>query len=153
MGLGLRPNYTKIHMGLIRMKFSLIIAGSRSCNHPQDFNMLVDYIQQTIDFNNIKEVVSGKAKGADMLGEGYAKKHNIPIKQFLANWNKYGNKAGPIRNKQMADYAATNNGVLIVIWDGSSRGTISMMNEAKKLSIPIHIIKPNRFTTNQGQLF
>ena len=37
------------------------------------------------------EIVSGTARGADSLGEKYAKEHNLFLKQFPADWNKYGN--------------------------------------------------------------
>ncbi len=39
--------------------------------------------------------------------------------RFAADWNKYGKKAGPVRNRKMADYAEA----LIAVWDGKSRET------------------------------
>lgn len=66
----------------------------------------------------ITEVVSGVAHGVDKLGERWAQAHKIPVKQFPAQWNKYGNAAGPIRNREMAEYADA----LIAVWDGQSRG-------------------------------
>ena len=69
----------------------------------------------------ISEVISGKAKGVDSLGERWAKENQIPIKPFPAKWTdfshpdsevkfrkdwngnetSYNPKAGPIRNEQM----------------------------------------------------
>lgn len=50
-------------------------------------------------------VICGMAKGADTLGKQVALKMNIPVKEFPADWNKYGKMAGPIRNAEMANYA------------------------------------------------
>lgn len=85
----------------------------------------------------ITEVVSGMARGVDTLGEEWARKHNIPIKQFPANWDKYGRRAGPIRNEQMGDYA----NALIAVWDGKSRGTKHMINYATKKGLKVFVYK------------
>ena len=55
---------------------------------------------------------------------------------FPADWDKHGRAAGPIRNKQMADYAD----VLIAVWDGKSRGTKNMIDEMNKLMKPVYIV-------------
>ena len=60
------------------------------------------------------EIASGAAKGADKLGEQYAKERGFKLTKFPANCNKYGKTAGPKRNQQMAQYADA----LIAIWDG-----------------------------------
>lgn len=48
-------------------------------------------------------IVSGGSPGAERLGEKYAKDNNIVLEVFPANFDKYGNKAGSIRNRQMAE--------------------------------------------------
>lgn len=110
-----------------------IIAGSRNIT---DRKVLVEAIISA-KFSGIKitEVVSGGAKGVDALGERYAKALSIPCKVFPADWNQYRNAAGPIRNRQMAEYADA----LIAIWDGHSRGTKNMIEEAKKRNLLVHI--------------
>lgn len=72
----------------------------------------------------ISEVVCGKARGVDTLGEQWAKAQDIPVKYFPADWDRYGKSAGYIRNAQMADYAEA----LVLVWDGTSRGS-KMMRE------------------------
>jgi hypothetical protein len=84
--------------------------------------------------NDITEVVSGGASGADALGERYARGSKLPIKRFPADWSQ-GKAAGPIRNRQMAEYAEA----LIAIWDGKSRGTANMIEEAKKRGLLVHV--------------
>jgi hypothetical protein len=83
------------------------------------------------------EVVSGCQRGADTLGEDYAKERGYPIKPFPPYWNKYGKKAGAIRNGQMAKYADA----LIAFWDGESTGTGNMIKQAKENNLKIRVFK------------
>ena len=107
-----------------------VIAGSRSINN---INYLYKAIQES-GFE-ITEVVSGGAKGVDKLGEQYAKAHNIKVTGFPAEWNKYGKAAGVIRNQKMAEYADA----LIAVWDGSSKGTLNMITNAKTSGRASHL--------------
>jgi len=85
------------------------------------------------DFNDI-EIVSGRARGIDILGERYAKENNLKLKLFPADWDQYGKRAGYLRNKQMAEYADA----LILIWDGKSRGSQMMLELAKQYKLKIY---------------
>ena len=67
----------------------VIIAGTRTFNN---YQLLCNTIKKLNI--NIDEIICGGAKGADALGEKYAKENNIPIKYFLADWNKYGKGGG-----------------------------------------------------------
>lgn len=107
-----------------------IIAGSRSIGN---YQLVVNCIAKSRF--KITEVVCGEANGVDKLGKEWAKKNKIPVKSFPAEWNKYGNAAGPIRNAQMADYGQA----LIAIWDGESKGTYNMIRTAQKNNLRIYI--------------
>ena len=110
----------------------LIIAGSRTLNDP-------DIIKSFIQFSPltpITEIVSGHARGIDQCGEKYAEELNIPVKIFLANWDKYGKVAGILRNQEMGEYA--DGGLLF--WDGISKGTKHMGEYLKTLKKPVNII-------------
>lgn len=72
------------------------------------------------------EVVSGGASGVDTLGEQWASQYGFPVRRFPADWKRHGNAAGPIRNGEMAAYADA----LVAIWDGKSRGTFNMIQQA-----------------------
>jgi len=99
----------------------VIIAGSRNIN---DYNFIkrsvLDFEKQ---YGKITEIVSGTAKGVDQLGEKFALEFGLKLKKFPADWNKYGKRAGYLRNKQMGDYADA----LVAVWDGKSRGTAMMI--------------------------
>lgn len=116
--------------------FKIIIAGGRSFD---DFDLLqkkLDLYFSKLDPSRL-EIVSGGAKGADSLGESYAKLNSIKLKRFPADWDKYGKGAGFRRNSEMANYA---NG-LVAFWDGSSKGTLHMINLAKSKGLKIKIVK------------
>ncbi len=125
------------------MEVRIIIAGSRTF---ADYDLLkanMDaYIRRVPTYNPIT-FISGCSKGADELGERYAAEHGFEVLRCPADWRIYGKAAGPIRNEIMA-YMATETdccGVLFAFWDGNSRGTASMIREAKKHNLEIHIVK------------
>lgn len=101
----------------------VVIAGSRSIT---DYAALQHAIAQT-DFS-ITEVVSGCARGPDSLGEQWADLNGIPVKQFPADWGRFGRAAGHYRNSDMADYADA----AIILWDGESRGTLDMIDKMRR---------------------
>jgi hypothetical protein len=112
---------------------NIIIAGSRNFN---DYNLLKSSCDNLLtQFTNI-EIVSGTARGADKLGERYAREKGYDIKQFPANWDKFGKSAGYIRNDEMAQYAD----MLIAFWDGTSKGTKHMIDLANKRGIKVLVI-------------
>ena len=85
----------------------------------------------------ITEIVSGQCEGVDLLGEQWANEHNIPVAPFPADWKRYGNAAGPIRNGQMAKYAD----VLIAIPGERSKGTRDMIKQMKLEGKPVFIYR------------
>lgn len=110
----------------------VIIAGSRDV---KDYMLVARTVEESGWKDKITEVVSGCAAGVDTLGEQWARANNIPIKEMPANWNQYGNSAGPMRNRQMAEYADA----AIVIWDGKSRGTRNMIENMIRRKKPYRI--------------
>ncbi len=109
----------------------LIIAGSRTMN---DVQLLYDNADGFLD--RVTSVVSGCAYGADKLGENWAAEHNLFIHKFPANWSKYGRAAGPVRNRQMAEYADE----LLAFLGPGSKGTASMIAEMERVGKPITVV-------------
>ena len=83
----------------------------------------------------ITEVVSGGARGVDKDGEYFARNNNIPIKQFIPDWDGLGKKAGILRNKEMGDYADA----LVAVWDGQSKGTKHMIDYMQSLNKLVYV--------------
>jgi hypothetical protein len=90
----------------------------------------------------ITEVVSGGARGVDAMGERWAREVGIPVRVFPADWDKHGKAAGPIRNGQMADYADA----LIAVWNGQSRGTSNMIEQAKAKGLRVFVFRTDKYS-------
>ncbi|NCE77236.1 DUF2493 domain-containing protein, partial [Anaerotruncus sp. X29] len=87
--------------------FRIIIAGGRDFADAALMQAKCDPIMSDLTKKGYAlEIVSGTARGADQFGEQYAASRNIPVKQFPADWKRYGKAAGYRRNAQMADYAS-----------------------------------------------
>lgn len=114
----------------------IIVAGGRDFD---DFPFLAEKCRLIYDTtpNHKFEIVTGKAKGADTLGEKWATYNEIPIVEFPADWDKYKKAAGAIRNKEMADYAD----ILIAFWDGKSPGTKNMIYTAVRGGLEVHVYR------------
>jgi YspA, cpYpsA-related SLOG family len=108
-----------------------IIAGSRDI----DFNLSTLCEAIANSGFAITEVISGGARGADRLGEVWAGINKLPCTQFLPDWTTHGKAAGILRNKRMAEYAEA----LIALWDGESRGTQNMIDEARKRGLKVYV--------------
>lgn len=107
-----------------------IIAGSREAT--SYISLIIAVFESNI---SISTIISGGARGADKLGEIYAKRNNIPLEIFEANWDVYGKRAGMIRNRQMAENADA----LIALWDGKSKGTQNMIKTARELNLEVFV--------------
>jgi len=112
----------------------VIIAGGRNFNNYPELSEVCD---QIIAEEPEVEIVSGTAKGADELGEQYADKNGLAVKQFPAKWDRYGKSAGPKRNGEMVDYADT----LIAFWDGKSKGTENLIGLAEAADLKVKVVR------------
>ena len=114
----------------------IIIAGSRNFKDYDLLKEIVDSVIVKVYSDDEITIISGTARGADQLGEKYAKENSLPVERFPADWERYGKKAGFIRNYQMANNAD----VLIAFWDGTSKGTKMMIDLAKKKGLKVGVV-------------
>lgn len=113
----------------------IVIAGSRSYNNYDEAKTYIDECLMSINREYTIVIISGGAVGADALGERYATEHGLEFEKYHANWSKYGKKAGPIRNRQMAEICD----IAVCFWDRKSRGTKSLIDCVKKLGKDVYI--------------
>jgi hypothetical protein len=112
----------------------IIIAGSRSFNN---YPFLHGKCSFFIGEHTNITIVSGTARGADQMGERFAKLRGYAVKQFPAYWDMHGKRAGYVRNEEMAKFSDA----LIAFWDGKSRGTRHMIDLAKKHGLRVRIVR------------
>lgn len=111
----------------------VIIAGGRDFNN---YELLKKTTNEFLsNFDEEPCIVCGRARGADTLGEKFAREYGYKIRYFPADWNTYGKAAGFIRNTEMADNADA----LIAFWDGKSSGTKHMIETAQRKHIDVHV--------------
>lgn len=96
-----------------------------------------EMIESTLDKLNLAPscIVSGGAPGVDTLAERYARMKGIPFKVYTADWKRFGNKAGPMRNTLIVNDAD----VLVAFPTKESKGTMDTITKARRKGIPIHI--------------
>lgn len=117
----------------------IIVAGTRQYLDYSDFlEQLTDYLK----FRNIdpasKDVIfiSGMANGPDKLIVDVSESEGWQYVKCPADWDNLGRSAGYIRNAGMAKIATH----LLAFWDGMSKGTLHMINIAKKANLDSAII-------------
>ena len=115
----------------------VVVSGCRDFNDYNTAKKFIDACISNIRKENEIVFVSGGCRGADMLGERYAKENGMAIERYPADWDTYGKAAGPMRNRQMAEVAD----YVIYFWDGHSRGTKTMIEYANEFQKPVRIKK------------
>ena len=112
------------------------IVGSRSFNDYPKFKIIVspflrgDYI-----------LVSGGCYGVDKMAEKLAEEIGKDIVVFPVEWNKYGKRAGYIRNQKIVEGSDK----VIALWDGVSPGTKITIDICKKMNKECIILNYNNF--------
>lgn len=108
------------------------IVGSR------DFPRL-DLVRQFVwELERTTVVVSGGAAGVDSVAVEEAKRLGMPYEVYPADWNRYGRRAGIVRNQQIVDASIE----VVAFWDGKSRGTKSTMDMARAAGKKLSVVMP-----------
>ncbi|GJG69378.1 hypothetical protein PRLR6025_28470 [Prevotella lacticifex] len=117
--------------------YGIIIAGGRDFD---DYSLLQSKCLPIIERQMVNHdviIMSGHAKGADMLGERFAEEHGLKLEVYPADWKAHYRSAGFRRNEQMGNIA---NG-LIAFWDGESHGTKHMIEYAKSKGLDVNVVR------------
>ena len=102
----------------------LLVCGGRNFSDRLLMRMILDQIDST---SGIEVLIHGAAQGADRLAADWAKERGIPGLPFPADWKKYGNSAGPIRNARMLKEGRPD---FVVAFPGGD-GTLDMVTRAR----------------------
>ena len=105
----------------------IAVVGSRGVDNIK----LEEYIP-----SECEEIVSGGARGVDALAAEYARKNGLKLTEFIPQYEKYGRGAPLVRNREIVEYSE----LVLAFWDGSSAGTLYVINYCKKIGKPIKVI-------------
>lgn len=121
------------------MTYRILITGDRDYKDGAKIERVLKRVLrelEVLDGITHVEIVEGEARGADKLGAQAARNLGIPeerIKKYPAEWNRYGNGAGPVRNAQMYREEEPN---LVLAFHpdifGKSKGTKDMAKTANQ---------------------
>lgn len=104
----------------------VIVSGSRDYTDKNIIKYWLDYFNPTY-------IVDGGQRGADTIAWQYAVDNNLGWIRIAADWDKYGKKAGPIRNQQMLD--ETKPDLVLAFPLEGSIGTYDMIRKAVKAKV------------------
>lgn len=85
-------------------EFKVIVAGTRTFD---DYDLLCRKLDGMLVNKKITHrivILSGGAKGADALGERYAREREFGSQVFPADWDAHGKAAWPMRNAAVATF-------------------------------------------------
>lgn len=123
----------------------LAVIGSRDFSNKEKLFSILD---KKID--KIKFVVSGGAKGADLIARQWCEERGVPCLTFYPKWKSvsgvFDKGAAFKRNHQVID----NSDVVLAMWDGESSGTKHAIELAEQKGKPVKIIK---FAANEKHEF
>ena len=109
----------------------LIVAGSREFN---DYNIVKSKLDKLLQ-NKPAEIISGMARGVDMLGVQYAIENDLVLHRMPANWHLYGKQAGMLRNIDMAKMATH----CVVFRLNKSKGSTHMIETAQYHGLELRV--------------
>lgn len=110
----------------------ILVCGGRDFTDQERAFKILDQSLKTF-----KEVhlIQGGASGADLCAKNWALSRGIEFTEYPAEWDKYGKRAGYIRNTQMLNEGKPD---IVVAFPGG-KGTQMMINLAKAANV--HVIE------------
>jgi hypothetical protein len=146
-------------------KFGDLVGLNGNQNDPMWAQRLAEYrfIFRTLDFAAIEfskyynpndnwlpfdiTIMSGMATGADTVAVDWAVMNCCPVDENYADWARYGDAAGPIRNQIMTDKKPD----LVIAFPGAkSKGTRDMIRRAKKAGIEVRVMTHTKAVAMKG---
>lgn len=116
----------------------VLICGSRNW---KDEDIIPEYrietYIKTLPLNTV--IIHGAAPGADMVADRIARERGHTVIEFKANWDLYGDSAGPIRNQKMLDVGKPDRVAAFHEDIQNSTGTRDMIDRARKAGLPIEV--------------
>lgn len=124
------------------MSCLVLVSGSREFPSPE---LVSDRIRTALKPGD--RLMHGCARGVDSWAECAALSVGATILRRPADWDRYGKRAGMVRNEAMLEEAQrAKDYCILIFWDGSSRGTRNMIDHCVAAGIRHEIIRPSSST-------
>ncbi len=91
------------------------------------------------------EIISGGAKGVDTMAERYASENNLLLTVIRPDYDTFDKAAPIIRNSSIVARAD----FVLVLWDGSSRGSLNVIMTCMKTNKPYRLVLVKRNDTDK----
>jgi hypothetical protein len=119
---------------ILRQGVKVLVCGGR---HYHNRDLVFTELDKLHTAKWIGLIINGGAGGADKLAREWARSNKIPIKTYIAEWDRYGRKAGPIRNQLMLDDAQPD----IALAFPGNNGTADMVRRIKAKRPRVQLIE------------
>lgn len=93
-------------------------------------------------------LIHGAAAGADSIADRVGKMFGWDVRPYPANWNQFGNSAGPLRNRQMLHEEEPE--LVLAFFDRpweESSGTRDMVEVSRERQVPVIVFPWSRVRT------
>lgn len=110
----------------------VLVTGGRKYDN---YKKVVDVLNKVFSSFPSKDdiLIHGGATGADTLAHQWAENNKVVTEVYLAQWSRFGKRAGPVRNQEMLDKAQPQ---LVVAFPGG-KGTADMVKRAREAGIEV----------------
>lgn len=137
-------------MNKIQLKapYPVAVTGSRSLHRCPALLARLNALREA---REVREVVSGGAAGVDALAAAWCRHYGVPLTELRPDYAAHGAGAPHVRNAEIVRRA----GLVLVCWDGVSRGTLSAARAAARLGRRCEwlVAPPPGPAAGGGQLF
>lgn len=113
----------------------LLVTGGR--DYRED-DLIYQALDKVHDETPVHLLIAGDARGADRIALRWATERGVQYHLFGADWRRYGNLAGPIRNTAMLTRGQPD---LCVAFPGG-KGTADMVRQCEKAGVPVRRCEP-----------
>jgi hypothetical protein len=124
------------------MTYNIIITGTKSFDDYELFVEKCDYYLNLLtadsdsDIDGIR-ILTGDDGKAEKMAQVYADEKEYSVSIFPLNTNKYGKRAGVVRNTTMIKFADG----AICFWNGKSTGVKTTISLCKNDNVPCEVIE------------
>lgn len=112
----------------------VLVCGGRDYDDAVRVGLVLDWLHELFV---IDRVIHGAAKGADALAAAWCILNDVVDEPFPAEWDRYGKRAGVLRNTDMLYVGMPD----VVIAFPGGRGTADMVAKAKRAKVPVGEVK------------